>query len=123
MEREHVFFGLMIVLVLAITGACGMDYTKSTPQERSATVFDKEHRPGYYSISCSGGKHRSCHPVWHPPTWALVYDDEQGRHREFVEEGIYSAFRAGEPVSVAFFEGAYFGIRYGTVFAHRSSGW
>lgn len=123
MEREHLFGVIAIVLGLALTSACVADYANSTPQERSATVFDKEHRPGYYSVTCGGGKVKSCHPVYHPPTWTLVYDDEQGRHWAGVGQGVYEIYRAGQSVSVTFLEGAYFGVRYGTTFSPKHSGW
>jgi hypothetical protein len=123
MDRERLVIGIVITLFLALASACTADYANSTPETREARISDKTHRPGYYSVTCSGGKHRSCHPVWHPPVWTVWYNDEEGRHSEGVSEGIYDMLAVGQRVSVAFFKGAYFGIRYGTVFTPARNGW
>jgi hypothetical protein len=125
MEREHLVTAAIFLVILLLMGSCVADYTSSTEQIRQATVYDKQHQPAYWSVSCSGGKRARCHPVYHPPTWAVEYEDEQGRHWEYIGHGLYDEMRAGDPVTVSFFEGGYFGFRYGTAFTlhGKSNGW
>lgn len=115
-----------IAVGLLILGSCVGDYMSSTEQTRVAVIYDKRFTPERWTVSCSSsGKHTSCHPVHHPPQWAVAYEDEQGRYWVNVGQGLYDAMRPGDPVTVAFFEGGYFGIRYGTAFTleQKAHGW
>lgn len=109
---------LAFVAIAATIGGCVVDFAKAERDSAAVVIADKTFTPGHYEQDCNtdeDGK-RHCEDDWVPPSWALIYEDGEGRFTAAVTQGMYERLQIGQSALVLFWRGRYTGLRYGQQF-------